>query len=41
MDPRSQKRDLGHPAYVNICDRPKIGEMMQQFPDMFQQYKGE
>jgi peptide-methionine (S)-S-oxide reductase len=27
--------------YVNICDRPKIGELKKQFPDLFQTYKGE
>lgn len=27
--------------YVNICDRPKIGELKKQFPDLFQKYKGE
>ncbi len=27
--------------YVNICDRPKIGDLKKQFPDLFQKYKGE
>jgi peptide-methionine (S)-S-oxide reductase len=27
--------------YVNICDRPKIGELKKQFPDLFEKYKGE
>ncbi len=27
--------------YIEICDRPKIGELKKQFPDLFQNYKGE
>jgi peptide-methionine (S)-S-oxide reductase len=27
--------------YVEICDRPKIGDLKKQFPDLFQKYKGE
>jgi peptide-methionine (S)-S-oxide reductase len=27
--------------YIEICDRPKIGELRKQFPDLFQKYKGE
>jgi peptide-methionine (S)-S-oxide reductase len=27
--------------YIEICDRPKIGELKKQFPDLFQKYKGE
>ena len=27
--------------YIQICDRPKIGELKKQFPDLFQEYKGE
>ena len=26
--------------YIEICDRPKIGELKKQFPDLFQDYKG-
>jgi peptide-methionine (S)-S-oxide reductase len=27
--------------YIEVCDRPKIGELKKQFPDLFQKYKGE
>ena len=26
--------------YIEICDRPKIGELKKQFPDLFQNYEG-
>lgn len=26
--------------YILVCDRPKIGALKQQFPDLFQDYKG-
>lgn len=33
---------LHHPEnpYIQICDRPKIGALKQQFPDLFVEYKG-
>ncbi len=27
--------------YIFVCDRPKIAALKQQFPDLFQKYKGE
>ena len=27
--------------YIYVCDRPKIDALKQQFPDLFQKYKGE
>ena len=27
--------------YIYVCDRPKIAALKQQFPDLFQKYKGE
>jgi peptide-methionine (S)-S-oxide reductase len=27
--------------YINICDRPKIAALKQQFPDLFVDYKGQ
>lgn len=34
---------LQHPEnpYILICDRPKIGALKQQFPDLFVDYKGQ
>ena len=26
--------------YIQVCDRPKIAALKQQFPDLFQEYKG-
>lgn len=26
--------------YIQICDRPKIGALKKEFPDLFQEYKG-
>lgn len=26
--------------YIQVCDRPKIGALKQQFPELFQDYKG-
>lgn len=26
--------------YIQICDRPKIGALKKQFPELFQEYKG-
>ena len=26
--------------YINVCDRPKIAELKQQFPQLFVDYKG-
>src|SRR5579859_4492836 len=33
---------LHHPneAYIQICDRPKIAALKEQFPDLFVEYKG-
>jgi peptide-methionine (S)-S-oxide reductase len=33
---------LHHPdnPYILVCDRPKIGELKEQFPDLFVEYKG-
>lgn len=33
---------LHHPdnPYIQICDRPKIGALKKQFPELFQEYKG-
>jgi peptide-methionine (S)-S-oxide reductase len=33
---------LHHPEnpYIQICDRPKIGSLKEQFPDLFVEYKG-
>ena len=33
---------LHHPdnPYILVCDRPKIGALKQQFPELFQDYKG-
>ena len=33
---------LHHPEnpYIQICDRPKIGALKEQFPDLFVEYKG-
>lgn len=28
-------------SYINICDRPKIAALKQQFPDLFIDYKGQ
>ena len=28
-------------SYINICDRPKIAALKQQFPDLFVDYKGQ
>jgi peptide-methionine (S)-S-oxide reductase len=27
--------------YIYVCDRPKIAALKQQFPELFQKYKGE
>jgi len=34
---------LKHPEnpYIYVCDRPKIAALKQQFPELFQKYKGE
>jgi peptide-methionine (S)-S-oxide reductase len=27
--------------YIYVCDRPKIEALKQQFPELFQKYKGQ
>jgi peptide-methionine (S)-S-oxide reductase len=33
---------LNHPdnPYIMVCDRPKIGALRKEFPELFQEYKG-
>ncbi|HZD49163.1 MAG TPA: peptide-methionine (S)-S-oxide reductase MsrA [Silvibacterium sp.] len=33
-------KNPGNP-YIYVCDRPKIAALKQQFPELFQKYKGE
>jgi peptide-methionine (S)-S-oxide reductase len=38
--PRNRGDPNPNNPYIQVCDRPKVAALKQQFPELFQNYKG-